>query len=138
MYTPHTTSSRLAAAATGLLTLVQAAQLVTDHHDSYVKALLMTLVALTAGATVAMVLDHGVESRLAAGLAAVLCGGGFALTATVGLPGQPPAGLETLGALTVGLALAVVLLLAVDRSRRTDRGTDRRADVGDRESSYAS
>lgn len=130
MRAPHTPTSRIAAGSAALLTVVQAARLLAGDHDPYVRALLLALVVLLAATTTTLLMDNGVESRLATGLLAMLCGGGIALNATMGLPGQPPGSLGTLGTLTVGLAGAVVLLMALDQRRR--------ADVRDRGSSYAS
>lgn len=126
----HTPTSQIAAGSIGALTAVQALRLVTGDQDPYIRTLLLALVVVLAAATLAVARDNGVEARLAAGLSALLCGGTIALDATIGLPGQARGSLGTFGVLTLGLAVAVVLLLALDERRR--------AGVADRGSPYAS
>ncbi|MET1038047.1 MAG: hypothetical protein ABW075_07215 [Aeromicrobium sp.] len=123
MRTDHTPISRSAVIATTLLVVVQIARFLHGDHDSYVDALLLTLILAAATASAKMHRDNCVESRAASGLVALLSAGGVALGATAGLPGQQLHPFGLYGVLTLTLSLAVLGLLAADQPRRA---SDRR------------
>lgn len=118
MRVDHTSTSRYASIATMLLVLMQLIPLVAGHHDPYVRALLLTFVLVTAGATVKLHRDNCVESRLAVSLLAAMSGAGVALAMTIGLPGQDVRPLDPVSAAILLLSSSVVLLFTVDQVRR--------------------
>ncbi|MET0929217.1 MAG: hypothetical protein ABWX74_06845 [Aeromicrobium sp.] len=119
MRVAHTPTSRYASIATALLVLVQLVPLVAGHHDLYLRALLLTLVLVTAGAALKMHRDNCAESRVAVSLLAVMSGTGVALAMTMGLPGQVVRPLDLVSATVLVLSSSVVVLFAVDQARRT-------------------
>ncbi|MET0928121.1 MAG: hypothetical protein ABWX74_01320 [Aeromicrobium sp.] len=115
----HTRTSRFATLATTLLVLVQLVPLANGTHDAYVEAMLVALVLVTAAASVKLHRDNCVESRLAVTLLAATSGGGVALAMTRGLPGQTVRPWDALSASIVVLSSIVVILIAIDQSRRS-------------------
>jgi hypothetical protein len=119
---PHTPASRAAAFATTLLVLLQVARGAGGQHDPYVAALLLALLVVTAAVSLKLHRDNCLESRLGATLLALCTGGGVALAATVGLPGEDVHPLGTVGLLILAVCAAVVALLGYDVIQRvTDR-----------------
>jgi hypothetical protein len=121
---PHTPTSRAASFATTLLVLVELARVAGRQHDSYVAALLLALLVATAAVSLKLHRDNCFESRLAATLLAVFTGGGVALAAVVGLPGQDVRPFGAIGLLMLVVCAAIVALLAYDQGQRV---ADRRA-----------
>lgn len=118
MGTDQTALPRITALVTSTLAVVQLARLLLGDHDSYIDVLLMALVATLALASAQMHRDNRMEARLAAAILALLSGGGVALAATVGLPGQTDRVFGVLGALTLVLSVAILALLAIGRAHR--------------------
>lgn len=118
MRVAHTVHSRSGTTAAGLLVLTQLVSFVVREHDSYVGALLLALVLVTAAAVAKLFRDNCLESRLAVALLATVSGAGVVLTATAGLPGRPPQPMDALAALTLSLSIVVLGLLTADQPRR--------------------
>lgn len=115
---PHSPASRAAAFATMLLVLLELARVASGQHASYVAALLLALLVATAAVSLKLHRDNCLESRLGASLIAVLTGGGVALAAVVGLPGQDVHPFGVVGLLMLIVCTAIVALLAYDQAQR--------------------
>lgn len=113
MRRPRSTMSSITTATMALLCVVQLGHLVADSHTPYIAALLLTLLVLLVATTAKLHRDGCVESRMSAAVLALLSGGGVALTATIGLPGQSDNGLDALGAATLVLSVAALTTIAL-------------------------
>lgn len=118
MSRPHTPASRAAAFATTLLVLVQLARVAGGSHDSYVAALLLTLLVATAAVSLKLHRDNCFESRLGAVLLALFTGGGVVLAAVAGLPGQDVHPFGAIGLLMLVVSVAILALLGYDQAER--------------------
>jgi hypothetical protein len=109
------------AAVVSILAMVQLVTALTSEGiPGYARVLLLASCTLTSLAALLLHRDAGTGARLGALAAAVLSGAGSVLVGTVGLPGRGSSGFDGAETGTLGLALAVVLLLVLDaRSRRS-------------------
>jgi uncharacterized membrane protein YfcA len=114
----HTPTSRSAGFVTTLLVCVQLLLVLRGDHDSYIEALLLAVVAVTAAASFRLHRHNSVESRLAVGFLAALSAAGALVPATLGLPGQDDRTWGVLPAAVLVLSILVIALLVVDQPRR--------------------
>lgn len=128
MRVAHTRFSQLAFFAAGGLVLAQVAVLGSVHAD-YMKVMVGSLALITALAATKLCRDNCVESRLVTAIVATVSAAGITLHSTLGLPGTAATALDAPATVLLGLALAVLLLMAIDTPSR-------RAVLGD-ESPYA-
>ena len=119
MEASSTALTRAGAGALGILALVQLVTALTSDAPPYALVLLLVVCGLSSVSALALLWRGTLGARLTALVAALLSGGGAVLVGTLGLPGTVSAHFGTTGTADVVLAVAVLLLLALDaRSRR--------------------
>lgn len=112
---PRTVLSRIAAGTVGVLAIVHLVTALTDDGvPAYARVLALATCTLTSVAAMLLHRADSFASRLVAVGVAVLSASGAVLVATMGLPGGAPSGFTGTQSLTVGLALAVALVLVLD------------------------
>ena len=116
-------AGRAAAVLVAVLAIVQLERLTSDP-EARLWQWLLGLAFSTAAVLIAAVLwrSEALEARLAAVVVALGAVGAQLLVATVGAPGEPPAGWSVDRFALMALAVAVVLLIAAETLRRARRG----------------
>lgn len=115
----HTMTSRLATAATGMLAVTELAVLLVVDVP-YIKIIMSVLTVMTALAAAKLYRDNCVESRVLSVFVSVGAAAGVILSATFGLPGSPAHRPDLGGVVMFVLAVAILILAAIDRRRRQD------------------